>query len=57
LKISLEPDRLKAIKVYVRQPRDLVQDVSRNFRITIQDAAGSEAANYVASFNAPEFSR
>ncbi|SFU21419.1 cytochrome c oxidase accessory protein FixG [Mesorhizobium sp. YR577] len=57
LEISLEPDRLKAIKVYVRQPRDLVQDVSRNFRITIQDAAGSEAANYVASFNAPELSR
>jgi len=52
--VALEPDRLKTLKIYVRQPRELVDGRSQNFRFLVDDAENGENAAYTASFAAPE---
>ncbi|HMM63471.1 MAG TPA: FixG Ig-like domain-containing protein, partial [Mesorhizobium sp.] len=54
LSIEAEPDALKSVKIYVRQPRRLVKAGSVTFRFLVHDAAGTETASYTATFNAPE---
>ena len=55
--ISLEPDRQRSIKVYVRQPRDLVDGRSQSFNFVVEDKSSLDSATYTASFDAPEMSR
>lgn len=57
LAVEVEPDRLKSLKVYVRQPRDLMRPGSTGFRFVARDAAGDETASYDATFIAPEASK
>ena len=52
--VSLEPDRLKTLKIYVRQPRGLVDGRVQNFRFLVVDAENGENAAYTANFDAPE---
>ncbi len=52
--IRVEPDRLKTLKVYVRLPKEFVHDELEHFRFHVEDKASFEAAEYVASFEAPE---
>ncbi len=54
LTIQAEPDALKSVKIYVRQPRRLVQAGNVAFRFLVRDAGGGETAYYTATFNAPE---
>lgn len=52
--IALEPDRLKTLKVYVRQPRDLIDGRKQSFRFVVADVENAEDAAYTATFEAPE---
>jgi cytochrome c oxidase accessory protein FixG len=52
--VALEPDRLKTLKIYVRQPRELVDGRVQNFRFLVDDAENGESAAYTANFDAPE---
>ncbi|MGX5804198.1 cytochrome c oxidase accessory protein CcoG [Bradyrhizobium sp. Arg314] len=52
--IAAEPDRLKVLKVFVRQPADRIEEPAQSFEFRIEDKANSESAEYTASFNAPE---
>ena len=52
--IALDPDRLKTVKIYVRQPRELVDGRVQNFRFLVEDPASGENAAYTANFDAPE---
>ncbi|KAB2869589.1 MAG: cytochrome c oxidase accessory protein CcoG [Bauldia sp.] len=52
--IALDPDRLKTLKIYVRQPRELVDGRVQNFRFLVEDPASGENAAYTANFDAPE---
>ncbi len=54
LTVEAEPDALKSVKIYVRQPRDMVRAGGVAFRFLVRDAAGGETAAYTATFNAPE---
>lgn len=54
--VEAEPDKLKTIRVYVRQPRENLAE-GQSFRFNVVDKAGSERASYVAKFNVPEASR
>ena len=55
--IPVEPDRLKTLKVFVRQPLDQIRKPAQSFEFRIDDTASSETAEYTATFNAPENSR
>ncbi|MCC6205283.1 MAG: cytochrome c oxidase accessory protein CcoG [Hyphomicrobiales bacterium] len=55
--ISVEPDRLKTLKIFIRQPREEVAGPAVNFRFVVEDRASHERDEYVATFNAPETSR
>ncbi len=52
--IELEPDRLKTIKVFVRQAAGQAAAPFQEFKFVIEDNAGGERADYTATFNAPE---
>jgi len=52
--IAVEPDRLKVLKVFVRQPANRIKEPAQSFEFRIADKASSESAEYTASFNAPE---
>ncbi|MER9629282.1 cytochrome c oxidase accessory protein CcoG [Mesorhizobium sp. M0296] len=52
-----DPDRLKLLKVFVRQPADQIKGVTQSFKFRIEDEAGLESAEYTATFNAPEIAR
>jgi cytochrome c oxidase accessory protein FixG len=52
--VSLEPDRLRTLKVYVRQPRELVAGRVQRFRFIVEDRSSLETDSYTASFDAPE---
>jgi polyferredoxin len=55
--IPVEPDRLKVLKVFVRQPTGEIKAPAQSFVFRIDDPASSESAEYTASFNAPEKSQ
>ena len=53
--VPVEPDRLKTLKIFVRQPRDLRRaGPSQSFSFVVEDKSSSEADRYTATFNAPE---
>ena len=52
-----DPDRLKTLKVFVRQPADQIGGAAQSFKFRIEDKAGVESAEYTATFNAPETAR
>jgi polyferredoxin len=52
--VRLEPDRLRTLKVYVRQPRDRIEGKVQSFTFVVEDKSSFETDNYVASFDAPE---
>ncbi|HMO29041.1 cytochrome c oxidase accessory protein CcoG [Enterovirga sp.] len=55
--VEVEPDRLKTLKVFVRQPRENVAGRAQHFRFVVEDKAGSESDRYDATFEAPEISK
>ncbi|MDW6024816.1 cytochrome c oxidase accessory protein CcoG [Mesorhizobium sp. BAC0120] len=52
--VRVEPDRLKKLQVFVRLPADAIGDEHETFKFVVQDKASYEAAEYEATFNAPE---
>jgi polyferredoxin len=57
VEIAVEPDRLKTLKVFVRQPQELIAGPAARFHFLVQTRSGHERAHYDATFNAPEASR
>ncbi|CDX21644.1 Nitrogen fixation protein FixG (fragment) [Mesorhizobium sp. ORS 3324] len=55
--VPVEPDRLKTLKVFVRQPAGQIKKPVQSFEFRIEDKASSESAEYTANFNAPENGR
>ncbi|ESX71626.1 hypothetical protein X759_21445 [Mesorhizobium sp. LSHC420B00] len=55
--VPVEPDRLKMLKVFVRQPADQIQGTARTFTFRVEDKASFESDEYTATFNAPETAR
>lgn len=55
--ILVEPDRLKTLKVFVRQPREAVDGSQATFKFVVEDKSSSEHDEYVATFRAPETPR
>lgn len=51
--IPVEPDRLRNLKVHVRQPVDQVVEGKTSFRFIAEDKAGGEMDIYNATFDAP----
>jgi cytochrome c oxidase accessory protein FixG len=55
--ISVEPDRLKTLRIFVRQPRASIRTASQTFKFIVEDKASFESDEYTAAFNAPEPAR
>ncbi|AZO66898.1 MULTISPECIES: cytochrome c oxidase accessory protein CcoG [unclassified Mesorhizobium] len=55
--VAAEPDRLKMLKVFVRQPADRVGGATQTFKFRVEDKASFETDEYTATFNAPEIAR
>jgi polyferredoxin len=55
--VEVEPDRLKTMRVFVRQPREEIGSTSQEFRFVVEDKSSFETDTYVATFAAPETSR
>jgi cytochrome c oxidase accessory protein FixG len=53
----VEPDRLKTLKVYVRQPADEIAGPSQSFNFVVEDKSSYETDTYTATFEAPEGSK
>ena len=52
--IPIEPDKLRALRVFVRQPADLIEGGSTAFRLVVEDRQSKEKDVYDAVFAAPE---
>ena len=52
--LEIEPDKLRAIKVYLSVKREDLTRTSTPFRFIVRDADGIETRTYTASFEAPE---
>ena len=52
--VEVEPDRLRTLKVFVRQPQESVAGPAQHFTFTVADTGGSESDTYTATFDAPE---
>ena len=55
--MQVEPDRLKTLKIYVRQPREFVEGPSQSFSFVVEDKSSYETDRYTATFKAPETSQ
>lgn len=55
--VEVEPDRLKTLKVFVRQPRENIVGATQHFTFEVQDKASSEHDRYEATFDAPDMSK
>ncbi|ESZ15293.1 cytochrome c oxidase accessory protein CcoG [Mesorhizobium sp. L48C026A00] len=55
--IPVEPDRLKMLKAFVRQPADQVRGAAQSFKFRVENKATFESDEYTATFNAPEIAR
>ena len=55
--VEVEPDKLKTLKVFVRQPRENVAGQTQHFSFVVEDKAGSDTDRYHATFDAPEMSK
>jgi polyferredoxin len=54
LVVPVEPDRLRSVKIYIRQPADLVAGNQTGFEFLAEDRASGEADTYSAVFYGPE---
>ena len=54
LAIPVEPDKLRTLKFFVRQPARHVSRETQHFRFVVEDKASFETDEYKATFNAPE---
>jgi polyferredoxin len=52
--VQADPDRLKTLKVFVRQPREKVAGPTQHFRFVVEDKSSFESDHYDATFDAPE---
>lgn len=52
--IPVEPDKLRALRVFVRQPAEFVEGGSTGFRLIAEDRQSNEKDTYEAVFEAPE---
>ncbi len=52
--VDVEPDRLKTLKVYVRQPADAIRESMQPFRIVVEDPSSAEKDVYEATFESLE---
>jgi len=55
--VEVEPDKLKTLKVFVRQPRENIAGQTQHFSFVVEDKAGSDTDRYHATFDAPEMSK
>jgi cytochrome c oxidase accessory protein FixG len=55
--VQVEPDRLKTLKVYVRQPADTITRPSETFKFVIEDKSSFETDSYTATFESPGASK
>jgi cytochrome c oxidase accessory protein FixG len=54
LAISVDPDRLREIRVHVRQPKEYIDGAVQKFTLVVEDKSSFERDTYSANFNAPE---
>ncbi|MEM6462548.1 MAG: cytochrome c oxidase accessory protein CcoG, partial [Pseudomonadota bacterium] len=52
--IPVDPDRIRTIKVYIRQPPEQVEPGKTPFTLIAEDQGSDESDVYSATFNAPE---
>ncbi|ACI94451.1 cytochrome c oxidase accessory protein CcoG [Afipia carboxidovorans OM5] len=52
--VEVEPDKLKTLKVYVRQPRENIASSRQHFTFVVEDKSSHESDRYEATFDAPE---
>ena len=52
--IPVEPDRLRALRVFVAQPRDVTVPGSTNFSFIVTEETAGESDIYNAKFEVPE---
>jgi cytochrome c oxidase accessory protein FixG len=52
--VPVEPDRVRALRVFISQPPQLVQPGTQEFTITVEDKQSNEIDIYRANFEAPE---
>jgi cytochrome c oxidase accessory protein FixG len=52
--VQVDPDRLKTLKVFVRQPAPQVEARTQSFRFVVEDKSSFETDSYLAAFEAPE---
>jgi cytochrome c oxidase accessory protein FixG len=52
--IMVEPDRTKAVKLFIRQPPEFAGRAQQSFKFVVEDKASYETDEYVANFEAPE---
>ena len=52
--VEVDPDRLKTLRVFVRQPREQIASTSQEFRFVVEDKSSFETDTYLATFEAPE---
>jgi cytochrome c oxidase accessory protein FixG len=52
--VQVEPDRLKTLRIFVRQPPEFVQPGYGTFKFIVEDRASYETDEYEANFYAPE---
>ncbi len=52
--IPVEPDRLREVRIFVRQPADQIEETNQHFRFVVEDKASFERDVYNATFIAPE---
>ena len=52
--VGVDPDRLKTLKVYVRQPADEIEGPVQSFRFVVEDRSSFETDTYTANFEAPQ---
>ena len=52
--VPVEPDKLRALRVFVQQPRQYTEAGQTEFRIVAEDKQSFERDVYTARFDAPE---
>ncbi|WP_431310932.1 cytochrome c oxidase accessory protein CcoG [Mesorhizobium amorphae] len=55
--VPVEPDHLKLVKVFVRQPLKQVASTAQAFIFRVEDRTSFDSNEYTATFNAPEIAR
>ena len=52
--VQVEPDRLKTVRIYIRQPAEHVASSSERFNLLVEDKSSFESDLYEATFESPE---